>query len=119
LRTCVDTNFVKMKMFALRYFLIDSIIIYMDKQSLIKALSSNLDITQTESRILLNTTIEEIINLLQEGDSFREKDFGTFKSIIREKRMGYHPIKQKKMLLPKKRKIKFTASLGLKRLINE
>ena len=91
----------------------------MEKKVLIKHLSVKNSMPQSEATYLLDTVLDEFIKVLVEGDSFRHRDFGVFKSVIREERIGYHPLKRKKMLLPRKRKIKFSPSAYLKRLINE
>ena len=86
---------------------------------MIGQLSESNGMSQAGARAVLETMIDELVRLLQDGYSFRERGFGTFKSVVREEQVGYHPVERRKMLLPRKRKIKFGASLRLKRLINE
>ncbi len=91
----------------------------MTKQELVDQMSSELGITKKLCNETLSTMIEEIVRTLESGGKFTQPGFGTFKTAVANERVGRNPATGKKMLYPKKRKLKFKASDILKGDINE
>jgi len=91
----------------------------MKKKELVKELSDINELSQSESRQLLDSFLKELTDILRQGNSYHEKDFGTFKSMYHKSRIGFHPILKQKISLPQKRKIRFIPSIDFKKIINE
>ena len=91
----------------------------MTKQELVSEMAGELGITKKQCSQTLNTMLEEIIRALETGGKFVQPGFGTFKTQESEERTGRNPLTGKKMLYPKKRKLKFKPSDILKDEINE
>jgi len=86
---------------------------------MIKHLSEKLSITQSETKILLDSTFDTLAELLAKGNSFNALGFGTFSVTELEKRKGFNPLIKKWMMLPPKLKPKFKASETLKERVNK
>ncbi len=91
----------------------------MTKQELVSEMAETLKISKKQCKETLNAMLEEIIQALSEGKRFVQPGFGTFKTTETNEHIGRNPITQKKMLYPKKIKLKFKASDKLKGEINE
>ena len=91
----------------------------MNKQELIKELARRSDLTQKSARAAVDAILEEIVLILEEGESYNQTGFGTFKTEVKNERVTYNPAVKKKMLLPVSRKVIFRPSDRLKRFINE
>ena len=91
----------------------------MNKQELVSELSKNLNITQKSCRQALDSFLEEIVEVLEEGKQYSQTGFGSFRTEVSNERISYNPALKKKMILPRKRKIKFRPSAKLKESINE
>jgi len=91
----------------------------MKKQELIKEISEDLSIPRTTVKKTLEAALDEIKLILEEGESYSQTGFGSFKTDIRHERIIYNPGIGKKMRLPLKRKVIFKASSILKGKLNE
>ena len=91
----------------------------MTKQDLINEMSAELGITKKLCGETLNAMIEEIVRTLETGGKFTQPGFGSFKTSLKNERVGRNPVTDKKMLYPKKLRVKFKASDILKDDINE
>jgi len=91
----------------------------MNKQELIRELSQTLDISQKTVRNTLDALLEEVVLILEEGDNYTQTGFGTFRAEVAKERISYNPALKRKMVLPKKKKVKFKASAKFKDRINE
>ncbi len=78
-----------------------------------------MDLPQKTVRTTLDAFFEEIVEVLEGGENYTQTGFGTFRTEVCDERISYNPAIKKKMLLPKKRKIKFRPSAKLKERINE
>ncbi|MCR5494023.1 MAG: HU family DNA-binding protein [Treponema sp.] len=91
----------------------------MTKQELVNEMASELGITKKLCGETLNTMLEEIVKTLETGGKYTQPGFGTFKTAERNEHVGRNPATGKKMLYPKKRRLKFKVSDILKDEINE
>lgn len=91
----------------------------MTKQELIAEMSRELSLTKKKTSETLNAMIEEISSVLESGGKFVQLGFGTFKTSESKEREGINPATKKRMLYPKKIRLKFKPSRNLKDEINE
>jgi DNA-binding protein HU-beta len=91
----------------------------MNKSETVKALSEQLDLTQTETEKLYNSLVEQLTKHLSDKGGFSIPDFGSFTSEIREEYKSYNPHYKQMMLLPKKKVVRFSQSSALKDEFNE
>lgn len=91
----------------------------MTKQELINEMAQELNISKKQCNETLNVMLEEIVKALEAGDKFTQPGFGSFKPVETNERLGRNPATGKKMLYPKKIKMKFKPSDSLKDEINE
>jgi nucleoid DNA-binding protein len=91
----------------------------MNKTETIKALSEELDLTQTQTEELYNSLVSRLTGYLSGDGGFSIPDFGGFSSEIREEYRSYNPHYKQMMLLPKKKVVRFSQSSALKDQFNE
>ena len=91
----------------------------MNKQELVRELANRLSLSQKTVKTVLDTTLEEIALVMDEGENYNQTGFGTFKTEVKKERIGFNPSVKKKMILPKKRKVLFRPSSILKGKVNE
>lgn len=91
----------------------------MTKHELVSEMSRELGITQKKCGETLNVMLEEIVRTLEIGGKYVQPGFGTFKTADVKERVGRNPATGKKMLYPKKRRLRFKVSDVLKDEINE
>ena len=91
----------------------------MNKKELIREIAHRLSLSQKNVKILLEAALEEIILLMEEENGYNHTGFGTFKTELRQERIGFDPSRKKKILLPKKKKVLFRPSSRLKGKVNE
>lgn len=86
----------------------------MNTSDLVKILASNWDMTQAETRRLLDTITQTLNDHLAAGNAFTIPKLGTFNIKTREERKSYNPHYEQYMKLPPKRIVTFSPSKGLK-----
>lgn len=86
----------------------------MNTNELVSRLAENRDMTQEETRNLIDLIVQNICDNLARGNDFTIPGLGTFGTHIREKRRSYNPHHEKYMMLPPKRVVDFTPSNVLK-----
>ena len=91
----------------------------MNKQELIRTLANKFSLPQKTVKSVLDTALEEIVLVMEEGEGYSHTGFGTFRTEISKERLSYNPAKKKRMILPKKNKVHFRPSSILKGKINE
>ncbi|MBQ1949485.1 MAG: HU family DNA-binding protein [Treponema sp.] len=91
----------------------------MTKQELVNEMAAELGITKKMCGETLNAMLEEIVKTLENGGKYTHPGFGTFKTSVRNEHVGRNPATGKKMLYPKKCRLKFKVSDILKDEINE
>lgn len=91
----------------------------MNKSETIKALSEELELTQTKTEELYNSLVNQLTSHLADQGGFSIPDFGSFGSEVREEYKSYNPHYKQMMLLPKKKVVRFSQSSALKDEFNE
>lgn len=91
----------------------------MTKHDLVNELSAELGITKKLCNETLDVMVEEIVRALETGGKYMQPGFGTFKTADSNPRIRRNPATGRKMLYPKKRRLKFRVSETLKDEINE
>lgn len=86
----------------------------MNTSDLVTALADNWDMTQAETRRLMDLMFDIFNNHLAQGNSFTIPELGTFSVHTREKRRSYNPHYEQYMMLPPKRVVDFAPSKSLK-----
>lgn len=82
-------------------------------------MATELGLSKKKCNETLNAMLEEIVLALESGNRFVQPGFGSFKTAETKERIGRNPATGKKMLYPKKIRLKFKASEKLKDEINE
>jgi nucleoid DNA-binding protein len=90
----------------------------MNKSEVIKTLSQDLGITQTETEELYDEFVSIISKHLAEDTGFTLPGLGSFHSKVREAYKSYNPHYKKMMLIPKKKVVQFTPSSAIKDELN-
>ena len=90
----------------------------MNKSETLKALSSNLGITQKETERLYSTWVNILSDHLTNDTGFTIPNLGSFHSKIREPYKTYNPHYKKMLMLPKKKVVQFTQSNSVKEELN-
>lgn len=86
----------------------------MNTSDLVAALADNWDMSQAETRRLLDVIVQTFNDNIAGGNDFTIPELGTFGTHIREARKSYNPHYEQYMTLPPKRVVDFTPSKGLK-----
>ena len=86
----------------------------MNTSDVVEALAEHWDLSQAESRRLLDIIVETFCENLASGSSFTIPELGTFETKTRDARKSYNPHYEQYMKLPPKRLVDFTPSKGLK-----
>lgn len=91
----------------------------MTTKDVVQALAKRWDLSQAETRRLLDTLVDILKKQLAEGKRITITELGTFGTHTREERKSYNPHYKQYMLLPPKRVVDFTPSKGLKEDMKE
>lgn len=86
----------------------------MNTSDLVATLAKNRDMTQKETRQLLDTIVDTFNDNIAAGNSFTIPQLGTFGTNTRKKRTSFNPHYEQYMELPPKRVVEFTPSKGIK-----
>lgn len=86
----------------------------MNTGDVVKALADHWDLTQAESRRLLDNIVKILNDNISSGNAFTIPGLGTFRTSTREERKSYNPHYKQYMKLPPKRTVDFSPSKGLK-----
>ena len=86
----------------------------MNTSDVVKALAENWDMSQAETRRLLDIVVQTFNENLANGTAFTIPELGTFRTKTRDERESYNPHYEQFMKLPPKRVVGFTPSKGLK-----
>jgi len=82
----------------------------MNTDELVARMAKNKDLTQEETRNLLDLVVQTISDHLVQGNDFTIPGLGTFGTHTLEKKKSYNPHYEKYVMLPPKRVIDFTPS---------
>lgn len=91
----------------------------MNKSEVIKLLSNELDITQSDCDELYDEFISILTRHLAADTGFTLPSLGTFQSDIRDAYKSFNPHYEKMMLIPKKKVVHFSQSSTLRDELNE
>jgi DNA-binding protein HU-beta len=91
----------------------------MTRQELIKELSASAELSKKDCSTVVSAVLDEITKTLEKGGKYTQAGFGSFETIISSERTIRNPFTKKKMLYPKKKKIKFKPSKAFKDRLNE
>ena len=87
------------------------------KKDIAKNISSNINLTKTESRLLVDSFIN-IIKSKSKTSSLKIASFGTFSTKKTPQRIGRNPKTKQEFIISERLKLKFSASNKLRNLIN-
>lgn len=86
----------------------------MNTSEVVKALADKRDLTQAETRRLLDIIVHIFKENLAADNSFTIPDLGTFKTKKRKERKSYNPHYEQYMKIPPKQVVNFTPNKKLK-----
>ena len=87
------------------------------KKDIAKNISSNVDVSEAESTLLVNSFIN-IIKIKSKKSSLKIASFGTFSTKKTPERIGRNPKTKQEFIISERSKLKFSASNKLRNLIN-
>ena len=90
----------------------------MNKRELIEEISTATDFNLTACEKMLNATLEAVMNAVARNDVVLLKGFGSFSSVSSPKKTITHPATGEKMVVPAKRRVKFSSGKLFKELLN-
>ncbi|MFA6431174.1 MAG: HU family DNA-binding protein [Candidatus Margulisiibacteriota bacterium] len=90
----------------------------MNKQELCDSISKQTKMPKAKVMSFLDSTFSSIQTSLKKGQEVRLVGFGTWKKLRRKARPGRNPQTGKKLTIPARNVIKFSAGQQLKDLIN-
>jgi DNA-binding protein HU-beta len=90
----------------------------MKRAEIIKAITSEVDVTAEKAGKIVNIVFDTIARGLEEGDSYNHDKFGTFKVVDRAPRKGRNPQTGEVVDIPAKKAVKLIVSGYLKDKIN-
>ena len=87
------------------------------KKNIAKNISAKINISETESKLLLDSFIK-IIKIKSKTSSLKIASFGTFITKKTPKRIGRNPKTKKEHIISSRTKLTFSPSNKLKKIIN-
>ncbi len=90
----------------------------MNKQQLIKKIARDAEVTQRQASVMLESTLNIIIETVASGEKIQLLGFGTFESKYRESRMGRIPSSQEPIEIPAATVPVFKAGVEFKEAVN-
>ena len=87
------------------------------KKDIAKNISRKINVTEAESKLLLNSFIS-IIKTKSKKSSLKIASFGTFATKKSPQRIGRNPKTKQEFIISERSKLKFSASNKLRNLIN-
>jgi DNA-binding protein HU-beta len=91
----------------------------MKKSDLVKAITSQVDVTADKAGKIINVIFDTIADGLVDGDSYNHDKFGTFKIVDRAPRKGRNPQTGEVVDIPEKKAVKLVVSGYLVNQINK
>jgi nucleoid DNA-binding protein len=91
----------------------------MNKTEVVKTLSKELGITQTETEQMYDSLVKVMTNNLANDTGFSLPGLGTFGTKVRDAYKSYNPHYDQMMMMPKKKVVTFTSSTSLKDELKE
>ena len=91
----------------------------MKKIDLVKKITAEVNVAGEKVNKIINILFETLSKALEDGDSFNQDNFGTFKVVSRKPRKGRNPQTAEIINIPEKKTVKFVISGTLKKKLNE
>ena len=88
------------------------------KNQIIEQLALKSDITEKDSRELVNNLLELITDHLKKDNKVEFKNFGSFDLIHLPETIRRNPKSQQQVKVPARKRIRFTAGEGLRKDVN-
>lgn len=85
----------------------------------VKELAKRTELSQAETKRILDTAFETLVETLNEGKTFTLPKLGTFGTKEKPQHKGYNPAYEKFMLYPKKRVVTYYPNSVMKDEINK
>jgi len=86
----------------------------MNKEELVKRVSDEIGVIQTETAIIVDVVLQEIYKGIIENDKVTFKDFGAFHKVKRKPRLATNPRTGEDVKVPAKTVISFKMSKKMK-----
>jgi nucleoid DNA-binding protein len=86
----------------------------MTKMAIAEEIAHTHELSLAQSKRILNTVFDTIVEAVGEGRTVRVKGFGSFESYISKERQGVNPNTKEKIVIPAKRRIRFKPSSNFK-----
>ena len=90
----------------------------MTKQELVAKIAKDCGLSQAAATATLESVLDGIVTTLKKGQSITFAGFGTFKTSIRNARLGRNPQTGATLKIPRRRVARFNASQRLKGTLN-
>lgn len=90
----------------------------MNQAQLIRNLALRIGQTQVDTKQLMKSSLEIIVDILDQDIPVSIPRLGTFYTVTNKKRKAYSPFHKQEMILPPKRVIRFRPSSFIKAEIN-
>ena len=89
----------------------------MSKSNLVDAIAEKSNLTKAQSSAVLSDVFEVIASFLEQDETVRIPNFGTFQAATRAARSGKNPRTGEKIDIPESKQVKFKAGKALKERI--
>jgi len=90
----------------------------MNKQELVAKIAKDCGLSKASAAAAVESLIDGIVKTLKKGRTVTFVGFGTFKTSIRNARLGRNPQTGGTVKIPKRRVARFSAGKGLKQSLN-
>lgn len=90
----------------------------MTKAEFVAKVAKELEITKKAANAALDCTLSSIMEAVRAGDAVTFIGFGSFRMVERAAREGRNPTTGKKLKIPAKKAVKFTAGKAFKESLN-
>lgn len=90
----------------------------MNKQELVKKIARDAEVTQRQASVMLESTINAIVDTVAAGDKVQLLGFGTFESRVRAARTGHTPVTNEPIEIPASTVPVFKAGVEFKEAVN-
>lgn len=88
------------------------------KKQLISKIASKTNHHPNEVRVIVQSFLDEITDVLSAGDRLEFRDFGVFEVVTRKKKIGRNPKNAAvAIVIPERQAVKFTAGKKMKHII--
>lgn len=89
------------------------------KKDIVSSIAQDLDITKKEVNEIVDATLTQIFNALEEGKTVDLAGFGKFEITERKAREGFNPLTKEKIQISASKSVKFKVAKALKEAVNK